>query len=58
MVTAGNGVLRSTLVEIPPFDLISYSAALLGFLLIAFGAALVPCRKALGIDPASVLRCD
>jgi predicted permease len=58
IVTVGNGILRSMLVEIPPFDLISYSAALVGFLVIAFGAALLPCRKALGIDPASVLRCD
>jgi ABC-type antimicrobial peptide transport system permease subunit len=58
IVTAGSVVLRSTFAEIPPFDLISYSAAILGFLFIIFAAALLPCRKALGIDPASALRCD
>ena len=52
------GVLRRALLELPAFDLVSYAAALAGFLAIAFCAALLPCRKALTIEPAVVLRCD
>jgi ABC-type antimicrobial peptide transport system permease subunit len=44
--------------KIPHFEPIGYAAGLLGFLVIAFSAALLPCRKALKIEPASVLRCD
>jgi putative ABC transport system permease protein len=50
------GLIRGLLVGVSPYDPLTLLAAALGLLLVAMAACYVPARRALGIEPAQLLR--
>ncbi|MBI4910783.1 MAG: hypothetical protein HY820_44630 [Acidobacteria bacterium] len=51
-----NGLIRGLLVGVSPSDPLTLLAAALGLVLVTMAACYVPARRALGIDPAQLLR--
>jgi ABC-type antimicrobial peptide transport system permease subunit len=49
-------LIRGLLVGVSPYDPPTLLAAVLGLLLVTMAACYVPARRALGIDPAQLLR--
>lgn len=52
------GLIRGLLVGVSPYDPLTLLAAALGLVLVTMAACYVPARRALGIDPAQLLRQD
>lgn len=50
--------LASSLYGVQPYDVLSFTLAILGVLLVAVIASLVPARRAAGIDPLTALRAE
>ena len=50
------GVIRGLLVGVSPYDPLTLLATALGLVLVTMAACYVPARRALGIDPAQLLR--
>jgi ABC-type antimicrobial peptide transport system permease subunit len=51
-----NGLIRGLLVGVSPSDPLTLLAAALGLLLVTMATCYVPARRALGIEPARLLR--
>jgi putative ABC transport system permease protein len=51
-----NGLIRALLVGVSPSDPLTLLAAALGLLLVTMATCYVPARRALGIEPAQLLR--
>ena len=50
------GLIRGVLVGVSPSDPLTLLAVALGLLLVTMATCYVPARRALGIDPAKLLR--
>jgi predicted permease len=50
--------LASVLYGVAPYDLISYSLAVYGVVLVALGASFVPARRAASVNPLAALRAE
>jgi putative ABC transport system permease protein len=55
-IYVAKGLIRGLLIGVSPHDPLTLAAAALGLLLVTMAACYVPARRALGIDPAQLLR--
>jgi ABC-type antimicrobial peptide transport system permease subunit len=53
---AGARLMRSMLFGVPPGDMISFLLALVGVILVALAASIIPARRAAALDPIVALR--